>query len=37
MNKFGNPDEEDFEIVSGVIEEMVKDSPGLISAREQRI
>ena len=35
MNKFGRPEEEDFQTVREVIKEMVKQSPGLIAAREQ--
>ena len=35
MNKFGRPEEEDFQTVCEVIEKMVEQSPGLITAREQ--
>jgi len=35
MNKFGKPEEEDFETVCEVIEAMVKLAPGLIAARDQ--
>ena len=35
MNKFGRPEEEDFQTVRDVIVEMVELSPGLIAAREQ--
>ena len=35
MNKFGRPEEEDFQTVCEVVEKMVEQSPGLIAAREQ--
>lgn len=35
MNKFGKADEEDFETVAEVVDEMIKASPGLVSARSQ--
>jgi hypothetical protein len=35
MNKFGNAEEEDFEEVADVIEDMIKASPGLMWARSQ--
>ena len=35
MNKFGKPEEEDFQTVCRVIEKMVGQSPGLIAARAQ--
>ena len=34
MNKFGRPEEEDFQTVREVIEKMVEQSPGLIAAGE---
>jgi hypothetical protein len=36
MNKFGKPDEEDYETVCEVIEKMVDNAAGLVSARAQR-
>jgi hypothetical protein len=35
MNKFGKPTEEDYQTVSEVIEMMVTQAPGMISARSQ--
>jgi hypothetical protein len=35
MNKFGRPTEEDFRIVSKVVRDMIKASPGLMLARSQ--
>lgn len=35
MNKFGRPTEEDFRIVSKVVKDMIKASPGLLLARSQ--
>ncbi|KAL9019552.1 MAG: hypothetical protein Q9185_003172 [Variospora sp. 1 TL-2023] len=35
LNKFGRPEEEDFQTVCEVIEKMVEGSPGLISTRNQ--
>ena len=35
MNKFGKPEEEDFQTVCEVIEKMVEISPGLIAERDQ--
>ena len=35
MNKFGRPEEEDFQTVYEVIEKMVEQSPGLLMARNQ--
>ncbi len=35
MNKFGKPEEEDFQTVCEVIEKMVEESPQLITARNQ--
>ena len=35
MNKFGNPEEEDFQIVCEVIEKMVEVSPGVVAGRDQ--
>jgi len=34
MNKFGNPLEEDFQTIREVIEEMIKESPALVAARQ---
>jgi len=36
MNKFGEPNEEDFLIVCDVIKRMVKIAPDLVLARSQR-
>ena len=35
MNKFGKPEEEDFQTVCEVIEKMVEISPGLVAERDQ--
>jgi hypothetical protein len=35
MNKFGKPTEEDFEIVSDVIQEMIRASARLMQSRSQ--
>ena len=35
MNKFGKPEEEDFETVCEVIEAMVKQAPTLVAVRDQ--
>ena len=35
INKFGKPEEEDFQTVCEVIEKMVKISPGLVAERDQ--
>lgn len=35
MNKFGKPNEEEFRIVSKVMKDMIKASPGLLLARAQ--
>ena len=35
MNKFGSAEEEDFELVAEVIEDMVNASPALLSVRSQ--
>jgi len=35
MNKFGKPTEEDFEIVTDVMKDMIAASPGLVLARSQ--
>jgi hypothetical protein len=35
MNKFGNAEEEDFEEVAEVVEDMIKASLGLVGARSQ--
>ena len=35
MNKFGRPEEEDFQTVCEVIEKMVEESSQLITARDQ--
>ena len=35
MNKFGKPEEEDFQTVCEVIEKMVEESPQLIKGRDQ--
>jgi hypothetical protein len=35
MNNFGRPSEEDFRIVSKVVRDMIRASPGLMLARSQ--
>ena len=35
MNKFGKPEEEDFQTVCEVVEKMVELSPGLVAERHQ--
>ena len=35
INKFGKPEEEDFQTVCEVIEKMVEISPGLVAERDQ--
>ena len=35
MNKFGKPQEEDFQTVCEVMEKMVEISPGLVAERDQ--
>lgn len=35
MNKFGRPEEEDFQTVYEVIETIVEQSPGLLTTRNQ--
>ena len=35
MNKFGKPEEEDFQTVCEVMEKMVEISPGLVAERDQ--
>ena len=35
MNKFGRPEEEDFQTVYDIIVEIVEQASGLVAAREQ--
>ena len=35
MNKFGKPEQEDFQTVCEVIKKMVEESPQLIKGRDQ--
>ena len=35
MNKFGKPEEEDFQTVYEVIEKMVEQAPRLVAAQDQ--
>ena len=35
MNKFGKPEEEDFQTVCEVIQKMVEQAPALVAGRDQ--